>query len=309
MTLRHSSLLALAFAAPITLLGCSDPDPGCRCEGMVPEGQLDIACGESACVGGTTGYVCVDTGVADFAPEACLAPPADGGPTTGDDGGPVETPDMFRDTLDMGPRDGGGCTMVLRYVDADRDGHGDATMGEMVCPDASGYVDSSDDCDDGNSQAYPGASESCDGVDTDCNEVADPAGCAALEGTYTGSYEIRAEERLGSSVINAVHCTGGSHSVTVDLEAGDVLSGTATCTYGGSLSGFSSTQTATLTGTVDPDGSVSGRLVHDFGEHRDGSFSFDGTITGGELTIEGTGGYRPNAMSAVAWDTEYSLLP
>ncbi len=308
MTLRHSSLLALALAAPMTLLACDDPDPSCRCEGMVPEGALDLACGESACVGGTTGYVCTGPNMADFAPEACLMP-TDGGPVSGEDGGPTDTPDMFRDTLDMGPRDGGGCTMVLRYVDGDGDGHGDPTMSAMVCLAASGYVDSSDDCDDGNRQIHPGASESCDGVDTDCDEVADPAGCGALEGTYTGSYEIRAEERLGGSVINAVHCTGGSYTVTVDLEAGDVLSGTATCTYSGSLSGFDSTQSATLTGTVEADGSVSGRLVHDFGDHRDGSFSFDGAIAGGALTIEGTGGYRPNSMSAVAWDTEYSLLP
>ena len=31
----------------------------CRCEGAVPEGTLSVACGQTQCVGGTAGYLCL----------------------------------------------------------------------------------------------------------------------------------------------------------------------------------------------------------------------------------------------------------
>ena len=48
-------------------------------------------------------------------------------------------------------------------ADADGDGHGDAE-----CASAPG-----DDCDDGNDKVYPGATETCDGLDGDCDGVRD----------------------------------------------------------------------------------------------------------------------------------------
>jgi hypothetical protein len=60
----------------------------------------------------------------------------------------------------------GGITI---YPDSDGDGHGAAGSPIEVCTPLSGFVESSDDCDDSEPSAYPGADEICDGIDNDCS--------------------------------------------------------------------------------------------------------------------------------------------
>jgi hypothetical protein len=55
------------------------------------------------------------------------------------------------------------------YRDADGDGYGDATMSRMACDPPSGGVADATDCDDGDAAINPGGTESCDGVDEDCD--------------------------------------------------------------------------------------------------------------------------------------------
>jgi len=55
------------------------------------------------------------------------------------------------------------------YADADGDGYGDAASSENACVAPSGAVADDTDCDDGDASAHPGAIESCDGVDNDCD--------------------------------------------------------------------------------------------------------------------------------------------
>ena len=65
---------------------------------------------------------------------------------------------------------------VTRYIDADGDGYGDPSTAALVCPDVSGYVDDSSDCDDTNSTTYLGAPETCgDGVDSNCDDAGGPS--------------------------------------------------------------------------------------------------------------------------------------
>ncbi len=59
------------------------------------------------------------------------------------------------------------------YVDADGDGHGDATTASTSCTQPSGTVASGDDCDDTNGQVSPSAQESCDTIDNDCDGTVD----------------------------------------------------------------------------------------------------------------------------------------
>ncbi len=59
------------------------------------------------------------------------------------------------------------------YLDADTDGYGLATSTTSACSAPSGYVVDGSDCDDGDATAYPGAAETCDGVDDDCDGEAD----------------------------------------------------------------------------------------------------------------------------------------
>ena len=62
------------------------------------------------------------------------------------------------------------------YADTDNDGYGDAASTIQDCTAPTGYVNNNTDCDDNNSNVYPGNTESCDGIDNNCNNVTDE-GC------------------------------------------------------------------------------------------------------------------------------------
>ena len=59
-------------------------------------------------------------------------------------------------------------TLSTFYADADADGHG-GPASVAACAPPSGTVANSDDCDDDNPSAHPGAAEVCDGADNDCD--------------------------------------------------------------------------------------------------------------------------------------------
>lgn len=94
--------------------------------------------------------------------------------------GPYGTP-LPTEICDGVDQDGDGLVdeglMVAYQPDEDRDGYGAAKgIGIESCSTPKGYAPSSDDCNDGNDQAYPGAAEICDGVDNDCDGEKDE-GC------------------------------------------------------------------------------------------------------------------------------------
>ncbi len=66
------------------------------------------------------------------------------------------------------------------YADSDGDGFGSPYYTEDACSQPSGHVANSDDCDDLDAEINPDGTESCDGVDNDCDGAAD-------EGSPTGS--------------------------------------------------------------------------------------------------------------------------
>ena len=55
------------------------------------------------------------------------------------------------------------------YADLDGDTHGYNRLVVVACEAPPGYVATSDDCDDFDKSAYPGASEVCDGADNNCD--------------------------------------------------------------------------------------------------------------------------------------------
>ncbi len=59
------------------------------------------------------------------------------------------------------------------YADADADGFGDAAAPTAACELPVGFVEDATDCDDAQPAAFPGATETCDGIDNDCDAVAD----------------------------------------------------------------------------------------------------------------------------------------
>ena len=52
--------------------------------------------------------------------------------------------------------------MSIFYTDADGDGYGNPETGAESCEPGSGQVDDASDCDDGNAEIHPAASELCD---------------------------------------------------------------------------------------------------------------------------------------------------
>jgi hypothetical protein len=59
------------------------------------------------------------------------------------------------------------------YVDADDDGYGDPTLTELACAAGPGLVANDDDCDDNAPLIHPFASETCNGLDDNCDGGAD----------------------------------------------------------------------------------------------------------------------------------------
>ncbi len=75
------------------------------------------------------------------------------------------------------------CTCVSpvpAYRDADGDGYGNAAVSIGMCGGSppAGYVTDSTDCDDAHATVYPGAPESCNGVDDNCDSTVDNGGTA-----------------------------------------------------------------------------------------------------------------------------------
>lgn len=59
------------------------------------------------------------------------------------------------------------------YADRDGDGFGDPKSALSSCDAPKGYVAAAEDCDDAVSAVNPGATESCDGIDDDCDGTTD----------------------------------------------------------------------------------------------------------------------------------------
>ena len=87
------------------------------------------------------------------------------------------------------------------YRDADSDGYGVSTTSSNGCTAPSGYVSSSTDCNDGNANVRPGASETCNSIDDDCDGSID-------EGVGTTYYRDADGDGFGSSATSTTNCTG-----------------------------------------------------------------------------------------------------
>ncbi len=71
--------------------------------------------------------------------------------------------------------DEGSADAQTLYLDGDADGFGRDNLGVSIksCVSVEGYVENNEDCDDGRETVNPSASEVCDGLDNDCDDLTD----------------------------------------------------------------------------------------------------------------------------------------
>jgi len=85
------------------------------------------------------------------------------------------------------------------YRDADGDGYGDDSSAVYDCSAPSGLISTAGDCDDGDASVHPGATEYCDGVDTDCDGTADPSSTVTFESAAGAKTDLTSSFTLTSS--------------------------------------------------------------------------------------------------------------
>jgi hypothetical protein len=127
---------------------------------------------------------------------------------------------------------------VTWYADGDGDGYGDDATATLLCEGPSGWVEDGGDCDDADAAIHPGAEEIPDGIDSDCDGVADAEDCAdGIDNDGDGSTDC--DDADCSATIDcdeAGACADGAdndHDGLVDCEDGD-CAGDTSCTEAGS---------------------------------------------------------------------------
>ena len=104
------------------------------------------------------------------------------------------------------------------YRDADTDGFGDALTVDIACTSRSGYISDDSDCDDGESDTWPGAPEICDGADNDCDAVID-------EGATLGFYADLDGDGFGDPAVEIRSCAEPADSSTNPDDCDDTAAG------------------------------------------------------------------------------------
>ncbi len=85
------------------------------------------------------------------------------------------------------------------YADGDNDGYGNVDLPIHACLLPIASTDNSIDCDDGNPKTHPGATETCDHIDNDCNGQTD-------EGLTSHQYLDQDEDGFGDPNVSVDDC-------------------------------------------------------------------------------------------------------
>ncbi len=198
-----------AHANPDEAEVCDEADNDC--DGAVDEGVT------------TTFYGDVDEdgyGDADFTIQACTLPTgyaADG--TDCDDSDPSVNPGAVEVIADGADQDCDGGDLC--YLDDDVDTYGASTGATVASSDLDCTDDyessSADDCDDGESEVFPGHDEYCNGVDDDCDGDIDED--SAVD-AYTWSADADADG-YGDAGVTLEACAQPSGYVSDDTDCDD----------------------------------------------------------------------------------------
>ena len=107
------------------------------------------------------------------------------------------------------------------YADTDGDGYGDAADAVLSCTAPVGYVSDDADCDDGQSAVNPGALESCNGVDDNCDGSVDEDAAVDAEIWYADADG----DSYGDASVTAVDCDQPAGYVADDSDCDDAAGG------------------------------------------------------------------------------------
>jgi hypothetical protein len=104
------------------------------------------------------------------------------------------------------------------YTDSDGDGYGIEAGAVEACTQPPGTATYAGDCDDDDAELNPGQEEVCDGIDNDCDDVAD-------EGTKIAVFEDLDDDGYGDDATIASACPdavpGGWTTVGLDCDDDD----------------------------------------------------------------------------------------
>ncbi|MBP6793737.1 MAG: choice-of-anchor D domain-containing protein, partial [Saprospiraceae bacterium] len=113
------------------------------------------------------------------------------------------------------------------YQDADGDDFGNPDSSLQACSQPKGYVTNNSDCNDNDKKIKPGATETCDGIDNDCNGQTDERDCAvcknAINLTTTHITSTTAQLNWSADIhpidwkIDYISTAKGSKSITITL--------------------------------------------------------------------------------------------
>ena len=139
------------------------------------------------------------------------------------------------------------------YADTDTDGYGDAAVSVTACAAPTGYLSDATDCDDTDAAVSPAGTETCNGIDDDCNGATDELG--ATGGTdYYADTDADGYGDAGS-VVSA--CSLPSGYATDDTDCDDTEAGvnpgeTEVCGDGLDNDCDGTPNTCELSGSYDP---------------------------------------------------------
>jgi hypothetical protein len=100
------------------------------------------------------------------------------------------------------------------YQDNDDDGFGNSEVSMVACIIPTGFIGIGGDCDDTDETIHPGASESCNGIDEDCDGLVD-------EGVLNSFYADNDEDGFGSPDITVEACSPPSGYVSTSGDCDD----------------------------------------------------------------------------------------
>ena len=103
------------------------------------------------------------------------------------------------------------------YIDTDSDGHGVSTYTTTACDQPTGYVADADDCDDSDATVSPSGTETCNGVDDDCDGDTDEDDASDVLTWYADSDG----DSYGDASVSDVDCEQPSGYVADDTDCDD----------------------------------------------------------------------------------------